>query len=128
MTNPAKKRVDIANGTEGRVYGGNPNLIHVEDGKRVMVGEFIANTINIRMREAAYARKARTALESYTQPLCPGCYMIVGFNALVTLAKQNGQPLRELARTMKAAFEALENEDDYEKAFSEEIVCLIDID
>lgn len=97
------------NGTDGRVYGGDCGLIHVADGKRADAGRSVARFVDTQMRQQAVLSGARTGDEAETQPLCPGCYMIVGFNALVTLAQQNGQPLRELAATMARAFDALAN-------------------
>lgn len=38
------------------------------------------------------------------KPLCPGCYMIALVAAAMTLAKRNGQSLRELGMTMSHYF------------------------
>lgn len=98
------------NGTEGRVYGGDPNLIHVPDGKRREFGKRMALELDTLMRMEA---QQRTLTERLGQALCPGCYMVVGFNMLVELAMQNGQSLKELGRTMAEAFSALaENAND----------------
>lgn len=101
------------NGTEGRVYGGDCNLIHVADGKRVEVGEDVAAFVDRLMRRKAYSEGRRTYGQTFggfaeeVQQLCPGCYMIVGFNMLVSLAEHNDQDLIELGRTMAAAFTKL---------------------
>ncbi|MCR5870655.1 MULTISPECIES: hypothetical protein [unclassified Sphingomonas] len=91
-------------GTEGRVYGGDPNLIHVPDGKRADLGKALATDLDHLMRVGA---RGRTLHQASTQPLCPGCYMIVGFDMLVTLADRNGQSRTELANSMIRAFEHL---------------------
>jgi hypothetical protein len=88
-------------GTLGRVYGGNPDLIHVADGKRAEAGKRMAVILDSLMREHA---EERTEQEKATQSLCPGCYMVVGFNMLTELARRNGQPLGELALSMAGAF------------------------
>lgn len=98
------------NGTDGRVYGGDCDLIHVADGKRVEVGEDVAAFVDRLMRRKAYHEDRRTyaqTLGDEAQQLCPGCYMIVGFNMLVSLAEHNDQDLIELGRTMAAAFTKL---------------------
>lgn len=94
-------------GTQGRVYGGDCNLIHVPDGNRVKVGDDMARELNRVMRLLAYKSDQRTLDQSITQNLCPGCYMVVGFNMLVRLAQQNNQPLVELGVTMANAFKQL---------------------
>lgn len=91
-------------GTLGRVYGGDPDLIHAKDGTRAAHGEAIADAIDERLRHYA---ENRTDAERASQLVCPGCYMVVGFNALTELARRNGQPMRELALSMAAAFQAL---------------------
>lgn len=89
----------LTQGTNGRVYGGDPNLVHVPDGARAGVGSRVANDISLRIRDTGGGWDDRS--------LCPGCYMVVLFNAAVTLAKQNGQSLKELGRSMACAFDAL---------------------
>ncbi|MGN6819230.1 MAG: hypothetical protein ACTHJR_11240 [Sphingomonas sp.] len=91
-------------GTEGRVYGGDPNLIHVPDGTRAELGKAMAKKLDMAMREGA---ENRTVGQRLYQALCPGCYMVVGFDMLVTLANQNGQSLNQLADSMIGAFEQL---------------------
>jgi hypothetical protein len=88
-------------GTDGRVYGGDPNLIHVPDGLRREAGRRVAKAVDFVMR--AISNRIPWPQRA-TKLLCPGCYMIVLFNAAVYLAKANGQPLSELGRTMAAAF------------------------
>lgn len=94
-------------GTLGRVYGGDKNLIHIKDGTRNLVAKFLAMTLNSAMRREAVGRGERTNDEAALQKLCPGCYMVVGYDMLVALAKQNNQSLVELGATMSAAFQRL---------------------
>lgn len=114
----------MSNGTLGRVYGGDCELIHVRDGHRTGVGRAIAAEIDMAMCREALASGTRSWNQVATQQLCPGCYMVVGFNAMVTLARSNGQSLSELGRTMAAAFSRLaECQTD---ACIEEILVLLD--
>ena len=113
------------NGTEGRVYGGDCNLIHVADGNRANMGAWLANELDTAMRQAARYSGARTYEQAISQLLCPGCYMIVLFNASVTLAKNNGQSLNELADSMIAAYQRLKECDDKD-ACIEEIAVILD--
>jgi hypothetical protein len=113
------------NGTEGRVYGGDPDLIHVEDGGREMLGRFMAAVLDDRMRRDATERGARAPVAAQEQPLCPGCYMVVGFDMLVALAQRNGQSLAELGRSMAAAFTKLAEGGE---AMIEEICVVLDDD
>jgi len=94
-------------GTEGRVYGGDCKLVHVADKERTQMGEYVAVEMEDLIRDAAYKNGSRTWNQSRTQRLCPGCYMVVGFNALVTLANDNRQSLRELGLSMAKAFTKL---------------------
>lgn len=102
-------------GTDGRVYGGDPNLIHVPDGQRREAGRRAAAAIDFIMRAISnripWPQRAQ-------RRLCPGCYMVVLFNAAVALARANGQPLSELGRSMARAFGQLAdgmNEDGIEE-------------
>lgn len=98
--------IDLKEGpTQDRVYGGDPRLIHVPDGKRAALGKRVARFMDEAMRHGA---ENRTQFETLTQPLCPGCAMVVAFNMLVYLADNNDQSRTELARSMKIAFEKLE--------------------
>lgn len=117
--------VPIKMDEDARVYGGDCDLIHVQDGQRGKMGEAAARYIDMSMRHEAWKARARTRNEVETQSLCPGCYMVVGFNALLTLAKQNGQSLPELGRTMAAAFTKLAECGD-DAACIEEINVLLD--
>ncbi|TXH57711.1 MAG: hypothetical protein E6Q97_03930 [Desulfurellales bacterium] len=94
-------------GTLGRVYGGDSDLIHIEDGKRARFGAHFAQEIDRAMRFAALGNGTRTGKEVVSQRLCPGCYMIVLFDAAITLAQNNGQSVVELGATMTAAFQRL---------------------
>lgn len=113
-------------GTLGRVYGGDCNLIHVADGNRKNVGHAAAQFIDGRMREDAFKEGRRSYTEAKEQALCPGCYMVVGFNTMVELAKANGQSLAELGRTMATAFKKLEQ--CQTDACIEEITVMLDPD
>jgi hypothetical protein len=95
----------MANGTDGRVYGGDPDLIHVDDGARADMGLRLAERLEGMMR-TEYSGE-RTPDQRVMQKLCPGCYMIVAFDMLLTLADANGQSRTELARSMRNAFDNL---------------------
>lgn len=117
----------MSNGTEGRVYGGDPNLIHIADGTRADVGRAIADAVDLQMRWLADGNKARSWSQiwgSQRQALCPGCYMVVGFNTMLTLAERNGQSLRELGLTMAQAFAKLA--EDQSPSTIEEILVILD--
>lgn len=103
--------------TMGRVYGGDPRLIHIPDGQRERVGKDAADFMDGRIRMAA-----RRQLE--IKPLCPGCYMVAGFDMLVALAQDNGQSLKELGLTMAQAFQELASEEG--DPFREEIRVILD--
>lgn len=109
-------------GTHGRVYGGDKNLVHIADGERREFGLTIAAGIEALMRQRAEERGIKTA----GKLICPGCYQIAAFNALVELAKHNKQPLGELGRTMALAFMKLAC--DPESGVTEEIEVLLDPD
>lgn len=97
-------------GTLGRVYGGDPTLIHAADGTRASIGRTLAHGLALQLRHDAFMRGERSLEEASAQPLCPGCYMVIGFNMLRELALANGQPIAELAQTMARAFDALAND------------------
>lgn len=106
------------NGTGGRTYGGDPSLVHIPDHKREFVGATIAAHIDRTMR----ARSEQVPPVGPEAPLCPGCYMIAGLDALIYLAKWNGQDVRELGRTMAEAFaHVAEAGENYDRALIEEI-------
>lgn len=109
------------NGTGGRVYGGDPELVHIEDGRRAAAGVAVAAFIDTVMRQEAAARGAPA-----DGTLCPGCYMIAVFNAAVVLAQRNGQPLRELCASMAGAFRALAQQP--QLGLTEEIIVMLDVD
>lgn len=69
----------------------------------------VADFIEVQMRLGA---EGRTDDERSTQDLCPGCFMVVGFNALVDLADRFGQTRRERDLTMADAFLKLAEGDD----------------
>ncbi len=113
----------MANGTDGRVYGGDPELVHVPDGQRKEVGNAlaaVADTIIRQMGQRSY--------DNPSLPLCPGCYMVVGFNMMVELAKANGQSLQELGNTMSKAFSILAGQGvlDSNACLLEEIEVILD--
>jgi hypothetical protein len=107
---------------ETRVYGGNPNLIHIDDGARKDMGLRMAEHLERRMRDE-YSGE-RTPAQRVDQNLCPGCYMIAVVNMAITLADANGQSRRQLARCLANAFQKLAN--DPEAGLSEEIEILLD--
>lgn len=86
------------------IYGGDPDLIHIPDGRRGDAGRYMASILDAIMRTGA---EDRTPQQRREQELCPGCYMIVGFNMLLTLADRNGQSRRELCNSMIDAFTRL---------------------
>lgn len=88
----------------GDVYRGDPNLIHAADGTRAELGATLAHGLMLQMRHDAFMRGDRTLEEASRQPICPGCYMVIGFAMLRELARANGQSETELARTMARAF------------------------
>ncbi len=110
------------NGTQGRVYGGDCNLVHIADGQRRNVGEQLAADIDAVIRTLAEKRGVNTD----DKLLCPGCYMIALFNAAIALADKNGQPRKELAKTMTHAFAELAADPD--KGVTEEIEVILDND
>ena len=107
--------------TDTRVYGGDPNLIHVPDGTRDRLGQATALWLERAMRMGA---ENRTLEERATQRLCAGCYMVVGFDMMIHLADDNGQSRTELARCMINAFTKLLADPD--SGTSEEITVLLD--
>lgn len=102
-----KLRPLTRDGNKGRVYGGDPNLIHAADGTRAGMGRELAHGLMLQMRHDAFMRGDRTLEEVAAQPVCPGCYMVIGFNMLRELAIASGQPVEELGRTMARAFDEL---------------------
>lgn len=107
----------VHRGSHDRVYGGDPNLVHIPDGTRRDVGRKMAYDLTLAMLQGS-----ETA--TYGKALCPGCYMIAGFNMLVTLARENGQNVRELALSMAHAFDKLASAGDY--SVTEEIEVMLD--
>ena len=98
----------------GMVYRGAADLIHIADGERAAFGEELAQHLAARMRRADWARRllagetdAEAARLSQGLPLCPGCYMVAMFDATLALARDSGQDIAEMARTMAAAFAEL---------------------
>jgi len=87
-------------GTYDRVYGGNPELVHIKDKHRRELGKGFAMALDSVMRE-------RAEMDATGKALCPGCYMIALYDAAVYLAQDNGQSLSELGHTMAWAFTQL---------------------
>jgi hypothetical protein len=108
------------NGTDGRVYGGDRNLVHIPDGKRKDVGAEIAAEVDRIIRHAS----VQPAVIKVDGVLCPGCAMIALFNAAIIIADENGQSRRELGATLSAAFRKLA--EDPEAGLTEEITVLVD--
>jgi hypothetical protein len=92
------------NGTDGRVYGGDCDLIHIPDGRRAEFGQRMAALLEVMMRANA---ENRTEEQRLNQLLCPGCFMVAVFNMATELARANGQPFSELGKSMAKAFAEL---------------------
>ena len=90
------------NGTDGRVYGGDDNLLHLPDGKRAHYGREVADFVDSTFRWLNGGDHERR--------LCPGCYMVAIYDAAVALAQRNGQDFRELGRSLSQAFARLADE------------------
>lgn len=103
----ALDRLTGKGGTEGRVYGGDESLVHIKDGQRANMGAKLAIALDSMMRADAIADGLRTPEEAEMEALCPGCYMVAAYDMLVHLAVQNGQDLREMARSMANEFAKL---------------------
>lgn len=101
-------------GTEGRVYGGDPNLLHIPDGSRQQFGNDIADHI---------VQKIRDLNEGRSDPVCPGCCNVVVFNIARELARQSGQTETEMARSLALAFEQIAEGN---KTSLEEIEIILD--
>lgn len=97
-------------GTNGRAYGGDANLVHIPDHHRADVGAAMADSLERTMRLLAIPLHPD---DWKTATLCPGCYMIAGFDMLVELARRTGQPVKEIAATMARAFTELASDADY---------------
>lgn len=103
------------NPTEGRVYGGASNLIHIADGQRENVGAYLARMLDAHMRAEAVRNGARSEAQAWGDPdrraprqqLCPGCYMVAIVATAVKLAEENGQSVQELGRSLSVAFDAI---------------------
>lgn len=93
--------------TDGRVYGGDTGLIHIEDGRRGQMGSRLAELLDSAMRDGAVAAGRRRKAQAEAQSLCPGCYMVALFNCAVDLAVKNHQSLAELGDSMSLAFKML---------------------
>lgn len=91
-------------GTDGRVFGGDCDLIHIPDGERKQHGKEAADFIERNMRQVAFVRGMRTKEQAETQDLCPGCYSVVIFNAALELAKRTGFDTKALGVTLSSAF------------------------
>lgn len=116
-----RMKLRTRNPDTGMVYRGDPELIHVSDGRRTEAGRRVARFIDEQMRKYA---EGRTEIERYAQALCPGCYMVVIYNAALALADANGQPRRELAASMSLAFAKLAEAPDL--GFTEAIEVILD--
>lgn len=97
--------------TNGRVYGGDTGLVHIADGRRQEVGDRIATDIDLRVRLMAADDYPAPSCAGHLD-LCPGCYQVALFHALVRLARTNHQDVRELGRSMAAAFQRLADGED----------------
>lgn len=93
------------NGSDGRTYGGDPNLVHIPDHHRADVGRHVANELESVMRllgTLGVGHEAKPATGE--DPLCPGCYMIALFDAVVEIARRTGQSPHELGASMAGLF------------------------
>lgn len=79
------------------VYRGDPKYIHVPDGQRSQIGFLIRLEVERLVKN--YAGQSFS-----DKPICPGCYMVVIFNAAIQLAMENGQSISELGNTLGKAF------------------------
>ncbi len=104
-------------------YRGAPDLIHVPDGRRAEFAGWLAKQLSSRMRAQARVN-GKSYWDSATQFLCAGCYMVVGFDLLVTLARWNNQPINELCDSMIDAFTKLKAHGQLET--TEEIQVILD--
>jgi len=116
-----------------RVYGGDSNLVHVPDGQRAELGKAVAEFVDNIIRAAAALNMLEKPDDGAVDvvswpngPICPGCAMIVLFNASIEMAEQNGQPVKELAKTMANAYQKLA--DNPETGVTEEIEVILDCD
>ena len=114
------------NGTDGRIYGGDPGLVHIADGQRTAFGRHIADHIADDMRRMSFERSGISEGEPWQKPLCPGCYMVALFNAAVFLARDSGQSQKELARSMAYAFAQLGDCEPGDDACIESIAVKLD--
>lgn len=87
---------------KSRVYGGDLELVHIQDGRRRAIGAGLATFYGATIRALAVARGANAR-----GALCPGCYMVAVYNCAVSLADANGQSRRELGETLAAQFATL---------------------
>lgn len=101
----------------GFVYRGREDKCHIDRNGHDEMGQRMSDLLTIRQRAQAIARGDFTEEEAWNTPLCPGCYMEVGFWMMIALAKANGQSLRELGRTMAQGFAMLADNPDAPPAF-----------
>lgn len=95
-------------GTDGRTYGGDPNLVHIPDHHRKDLARAVADTLASEMRFSAKVNNTKSDGD-----LCPGCYMIAVFDMAIHLAKDTGQDVRELGHTLSKAFADLAAKGEY---------------
>lgn len=93
----------------GTGKGEDPALVHVPEGQRGYVGEQIAEFADWAIRNAAIAG-GRPMAPTSKDKLCPGCYMSVMLNALIKLAKDNGQEFSYIASFFRQALFDLERD------------------
>lgn len=91
------------NNSRKMVYRGREDRVHIADGCRANMGDRLASVLESMIREDAEEFDSG----AYDKPLCPGCYMTALFNAAVATARNNGQSLRELGRTLAGEFSRL---------------------
>lgn len=81
----------------GTRHGNDESLVHVPQDQRAYVGERIAVYADWAIRDIARA-SGRPAGPTAKDKLCPGCYITVMINALLSLAERNGQDPAYLAK------------------------------
>lgn len=113
MQNPFPAPLSM-NGTLGRVYGGDPGLVHLADGTRGSFGQRVASFIDAEMRAQSAAGPDAA--------LCPGCYMVAIVATAMTLADRYGQPMNELGRSLAYAFTQVAELSDAAMELPEEIL------
>lgn len=99
----------------GLVYRKRPERCHIVNDGHKMMGERMANWLELQMRKGAEESIGKE--DAWKLLICPGCYMEVVFYAAISLAQRAEQSTRELGRTMAQGFTMLANDPDNLPAF-----------